>query len=347
MHTVFPFQSGPAAAVCREFLERDTAGARLSSSFRLYYLLRQLIPLPLRQLLQRRRNGRIGASPDWYVPQEFCDRLSVALQDGPANAVRSWPDGAKFAFVLTHDVETAAGLRNIDAIAGIEESLGFRSSWNLVPHKYPVDDGLIDSLRDRGFEIGIHGYNHDGKLFWSEATFRRRATAINAALERYEAVGFRAPMAHRNLHWMQRLNIEYDSSCFDVDPFQAMPGGIGSLWPLVTGKFVELPYTLPQDHSLLVGLGETSDRIWLEKLSLIRRLGGMALMLTHPDYLDTAQHRDLYGDFLAKVRDAGGFWHALPCDVARWWRHTQCDERGHPNPGHFSSSATPRSAPVS
>ncbi len=323
------------------------AGARLSSSFRLYYLMRQLIPLPLRQLLQRRRNGRVGASPDWYIPQEFCDRLAAALQDEPAHAIRSWPDGAKFAFVLTHDVETAAGLRNVNALAEIEESFGFRSSWNLVPHKYPIDHGLVADLRSRGFEIGIHGYNHDGKLFWSEATFRRRADAINAALEQYEAVGFRAPMAHRNLVWMQQLNIEYDSSCFDIDPFQAMPGGIGSLWPVVTGRFVELPYTLPQDHSLLIGLGETTDRIWLEKLSLIRRLGGMALMLTHPDYLDTAQDRGLYRDFLAKVRDAGGFWHALPRDVARWWRNDAETEQGQASPAHSSPSATPRSAGVS
>jgi hypothetical protein len=119
---------------------------------------------------------------------------------------------------------------------------------------------------------------------------------------------------------MQMLDIEYDSSCFDTDPFQAMPGGIGSLWPLVTGRFVELPYTLPQDHTLLIGLGETTDRIWTEKLSMIARWSGMALMLTHPDYLDTVERRELYRGFLTKVRDANGYWHALPRDVARWWR---------------------------
>ncbi len=127
-------------------------------------------------------------------------------------------------------------------------------------------------------------------------------------------------MAHRNLRWMQQLNIEYDSSCFDIDPFQAMPGGIGSLWPIVAGRFVELPYTLPQDHTLLVSLGETSDRIWRDKLAFIRRHGGMALMLTHPDYLDSPQGREIYRGFLSHVREIGEFWHVLPREMARWWK---------------------------
>lgn len=320
MHTVFPFDNGPAADVCREFFDRDLANARLTPSFRAYYLLRPLIPLFVRQFSQRRRNRRIHAATNWYLPQEFCQRLARALEVEGAEGLPPWPEDATFAFVLTHDVESAYGLKHIHAICAIEEEFGFHSSWNIVPYKYRIDQGVIDDLRQRGCEIGIHGYNHDGKLFWSEATFRQRVPAINAAIERYRAVGFRAPMAHRNLRWMQQLNITYDSSCFDIDPFQAMPGGIGSLWPIIAGRFVELPYTLPQDHTLFVGLGETSDRIWVNKLSLIRRFGGMALMLTHPDYLDTPRRRGLYRDFLAKVRDGGGYWHALPHDVALWWR---------------------------
>lgn len=320
MQTTFPRRSGPAADICREFLQRDLDQARLSHQFRAYYLLRGFIPLFVRQFLQRRRSGALGAPPDWYLPREFLARLAAVLGEVPPQARMAWPDDAQFAFVLTHDVETAEGLRLIEPLAEIEQELGFRSSWNIVPHKYPIDRGLIRDLQTRGFEIGIHGYNHDGRLFWSELIFRRRADAINAALERYQAVGFRAPMAHRNLGWMQCLNIEYDSSCFDVDPFQAMPGGIGSLWPLVTGRFVELPYTLPQDHTLLIGLGETTDRIWRDKLMVIKRWSGMALMLTHPDYLDTPRRRELYRDFLTTVRSDGGFWHALPRDVARWWR---------------------------
>ena len=69
-----------------------------------------------------------------------------------------------------------------------------------------------------------------------------------------------------------------------------------------------------------MALGETTDRIWREKLGFIRKHRGMALALTHPDYLDTKALQDLYRGFLEHVRESGGFWHALPRDVARWWR---------------------------
>jgi peptidoglycan/xylan/chitin deacetylase (PgdA/CDA1 family) len=318
MELKFPLH-GSAEAVCREFLLRDMARARLSRVMQAYYRLRPVIPIWLRQLLQRRRGGTFHVGPEWYLPREFCDRIAAVLNDDRLAVVRSWPGDKTYAFVLTHDVETSDGMRQIDAVARIEEEMGFRSSWNIVPFKYPVDQGLLADLRQRGFEIGIHGYNHDGRLFESESTFLRRAAAINAALERFGAVGFRAPMVHRNLSWMQWLDIQYDSSCFDVDPFQAMPGGIGSLWPVVVGRFVEMPYTLPQDHTLLIGLGETNDRIWRHKLSFIKAWRGMALMLTHPDYLHSPKTREIYRGFLSAVRETDEFWHALPRDVARWW----------------------------
>ena len=120
-------------------------------------------------------------------------------------------------------------MRHVARIADIEEKLGFRSSWNLVPYKYKIDMGLVKDLQSRGFEIGIHGYNHDGRLYSSKNTFEKRASEINEALEKYSAVGFRSPMVHRNLDWLQSLNIEYDSSCFDNVRYrrrQSRPGDI-------------------------------------------------------------------------------------------------------------------------
>jgi hypothetical protein len=157
-------------------------------------------------------------------------------------------------------------------------------------------------------------------LFSSRAEFDRRVPAINSALETFGAVGFRAPMVHRNLEWLQALEVEYDASCFDVDPYQAMPGGVGGVWPFIAGRFVELPYTLPQDHTLFVALGDCSPRIWVEKLDYIAQLRGMALLVTHPDYLDSDRRIDAYRNFLCEVRDRAGMWHALPQDVAAWWR---------------------------
>lgn len=306
--------------IARRHVERDDANARLSRAFRMYYRLRPLIPIRFRQLLQRSR--KVVAPAGWYLPQAFLDEWAAAINALPTSThlIHPWPDDKEFAFVLTHDVETRYGVERIAKLAAVEEELGFRSSWNIVPYKYEMDAGLARDLAARGFEIGIHGYNHDGKLYWSRRVFAERAVKINEALRKYNAVGFRSPMVHRNLEWLQMLDVEYDASFFDADPFQAMPGGVGHIWPFLAGKFVELPYTLPQDHTLFIALGQSDTTIWQQKLDYIAKHSGMALMLTHPDYLDTPSRLDAYREFLISVKERGGFWHALPRDVTRWWR---------------------------
>ncbi|MCA9102235.1 MAG: hypothetical protein KDA63_13825 [Planctomycetales bacterium] len=293
-----------------------------------------MIPMALRRYLQQRRRNE--ARPRWHFPDAFMASLGEAVNhfaDG-VTIVHPWPDGAHWAFVLTHDVESEFGLSRSLELADVEREFGFLSCWNIVPHGYPVDQGVIRELRSRGCEIGVHGYNHDGRLFSSRKEFDRRAVEINRAMREYGAVGFRAPMVHRQLDWMQQLEIEYDASHFDIDPFQAMPGGVGAVWPFLAGRFVELPYTLPQDHTLLIVLGENDDRLWREKLEWIVQRQGMVLMLTHPDYLAGQHGLDLYRRFLEHVCELSGYWHALPRDVAEWWRqrhdsHVEVDGEGH------------------
>ena len=77
-------------------------------------------------------------------------RATWPIDDTTASPLQSWigwPYGKSFALVLTHDVETARGLQNVLKIAQMEENLGFRSSWNLVPHKYRIDDGVVRELQ--------------------------------------------------------------------------------------------------------------------------------------------------------------------------------------------------------
>ena len=143
-----------------------------------------------------------------------------------------WPNKNQFAFILTHDVETAEGQAFVRRVADMEENLGFRSSFNFVLERYPLDFKLIEELKVRGFEVGCHGLKHDGKLFSTKKEFIKRAAIINQHLREYGIVGFRAPLTHRNPEWMQALEIKYDLSFFDTDPFEPIPGGVMSIWPI-------------------------------------------------------------------------------------------------------------------
>ena len=302
---------------------------QLSFSKRLYYLLKPLLPRLLIEQLKttNARNAQTDFLLRWPVEDryvrfqwEIIHQLLNLTGERQLVFRHLWPNGKRFALVLTHDVETAQGLANVRRVADQEIELGFRSSFNFVAERYPLDYHLMDELRDQGFEIGVHGLKHDGNLFSSQARFMRRAERINHYLEEFNAVGFRSPLMHRHPEWMQALDIEYDLSFFDTDPYEPMPGGCMSIWPFTIGHFIELPYTLVQDSTLGYVLGETTPRLWLEKLEFIKKFHGMALLNTHPDYLIDSNIWVIYKEFLQTIKDQHNYWHALPREVARWWR---------------------------
>jgi peptidoglycan/xylan/chitin deacetylase (PgdA/CDA1 family) len=301
---------------------------------RAYYQFKPLIPRMLTRFLRRMysRFNRKEFLLDWPIERRFPQFLwetlrRVILLTGKQNLrIRSfWPEGKRFAVVLTHDIESDHGQKFVARIADLEESFGFRSSFNFVSDLYRIDKTLITDLQQRGFEIGVHGWKHDGKLFASQILFRQSVRQINASLSKFEAVGFRSPLTLRQPEWMQELNIEYDLSFFDTDPFEPMPGGTMSIWPFFLGHFVELPYTLVQDYTLTTILAETSPRIWLEKVDFLQAHRGMALINTHPDYLRKRVTLDIYREFLQNIKERQKSWNALPREVAAWWRSRASD----------------------
>jgi hypothetical protein len=83
---------------------------------------------------------------------------------------------------------------------------------------------------------------------------------------------------------------------------------------------MELPITLPQDHTLFTILQHADADLWLRKAAHIRERGGMVLALTHPDYAHDQRLANGYQALLDTFADDGTAWHALPREVAAWWR---------------------------
>jgi hypothetical protein len=86
------------------------------------------------------------------------------------------------------------------------------------------------------------------------------------------------------------------------------------------GDLVELPITLVQDHTLWEILGEDSIELWRRKTDWIADNNGLVHLLVHPDYLLEQDRLDQYDEILAHIADLDGVWHALPRDVAAWWK---------------------------
>ena len=334
---VLPFD--PAEAITACWAERyRTAGDSIAGwsrqmALRSYYRLRPALPRPV-QLRLRQAYSRVQARttfPRWPVETALHDLYAVLfhwstlLAGGPVPWIAPWPHGHRWALVLTHDVETAAGCRMLPVVRDLELGLGYRSAWNFVPGRYHVDDDLVAGLTEQGFEVGVHGLYHDGRDLESLAVLEERLPAIREYAGRWQAGGFRSPATHRVWEWMPRLGFDYDSSYPDTDPFEPQPGGCCSWLPFFNGDLVELPITLPQDHTLFVILRRDDAGLWIDKAEHLRRAGGMTLVITHPDY---AEPRSLqaYHDLLERFADDGTAWRALPREVSAWWRRRNQSE---------------------
>ena len=114
----------------------------------------------------------------------------------PPENWNGWPEKKKFAVVLRHDVETIYGVKNIYKLLEMEKELGFKSSFNFSPERYNVSKSLIADIKKMGFEVGLHGLKHDGKLYSSRKEFQKRAIRINKYLKDWNISGFASPSTH-------------------------------------------------------------------------------------------------------------------------------------------------------
>jgi len=295
---------------------------------RTFYSLKPFIPRRLQIAIRRRivlRKRKLYQDV-WPIDPRAAN---------PPKGWEGWPYEKRFALVLSHDVDTAIGHQKVFDLAKIEGQMGFHSSFNFVPERYNVSAKLRQDLVRTGFEVAVHGLNHDGKLFFSREIFAKRAIRINNYLREWQATGFNSPSMHRELEWICDLNIDYDQSTFDTDPFEPQPQGIGTIFPFWFQNryshrgYVELPYTLCQDFTLFIIMREKDINIWQEKLDWLVEKGGMALLNTHPDYMNFNCKKlgieeypaGYYTRFLEYIKSKydGQYWHALPRDMARFW----------------------------
>lgn len=296
----------------------------ISRMTKLYYFLKPGIPWAIRMRIRRLVANRLRRrlSDSWPILPSAA-RLP---EDWPG-----WPNGKKFAFVVTHDVEGASGLARCRKLAELDKTLGVRASFNFVPEaEYRVPDLLRVDLERDGFEVGVHDLYHNGSLYRSFRQFDKQARKINQRLQAWRASGFRSGFMFHNLEWLQNLDVLYDASTFDTDPFEPQPDGVGTIFPFWVQRnglkgYVELPYTLPQDSTLFVLFKETTIDLWTKKLDWVASHGGMALVIVHPDYISfngkpssSEYPADLYECLLKHVitRYGDTCWYALPREVA-------------------------------
>ena len=298
---------------------------------RVFYTLKPLIPRSV-QIALRRQIAK-------YKRKKYANVWPIDPNAGEMPpGWPGWPEGKQFALLVSHDVDTKKGQDRVLDLAALEIKLGFRSAFNFVPERYANHKEIKAQLRANGFEINVHGLRHDGKLFSSRKIFEQRAVRINQYLKEWGSTGFTSPSMLCRADWLHRLDITYSLSTFDTDPFEPQPDPVGKIFPfwVANGQsskgYVELPYSLPQDHLLFVILKEKTIDIWKRKLDWVASCSGMALLNTHSDYMNFDRRQifneeypiDFYIQFLKYVKSAyaGKYFHATPSEIAAYVKQT-------------------------
>lgn len=293
-----------------------------------YYNLKPLIPRPIQIYLRRQiaRVRRKHYSTVWPIMEK-----AGSLPEG----WKGWPDNKRFALAILHDVDTIQGLSKSLRLLELDINLGLTASFNFVAEDYNVPHWYLKKIKDSGFEVGLHGLTHDARLFLSREKFDKARGKIKYYLDLWGAAGFVAPSMICNQKWLTEFDIKWACSSFDTDPFEPQRQDVHTIFPFyvrgseIDNGYIEIPYTLPQDHCLFVILREQDNRIWKRKIDWIAQKGGLAMLNVHPDYINFENRWaldnypvNLYVDLINYIKEKyeGQYWLALPREVAQFWR---------------------------
>lgn len=199
-------------------------------------------------------------------------------------------EGKRAVVCLTHDLDSWEDLEMLDPVIELEREQGVRSTINFLTRwEYRLDRSQILSLRREGFEIGLHGDEHDIALGY------RNPREIRRKLERAlsdlpcEVRGFRAPALSGSealLTILDELGFSYDSSLPTFAPFGR---GVGTCFPYrFPGLEIwEIPLTL-QDSTLFRDQGLTEATALAVTRDLLQRVvgvHGVFVLNTHPSII--------------------------------------------------------------
>ena len=299
----------------------------------IYYSLRSGLPDPLRRALQRiyLNDFKAIAFPRWPVDttvEQIHERLLLlAMKSRNLTSIPFiwfWPNGATASAIVTHDVETTAGLNFVPQLMEIDASFGIRASYQIVPEKrYQVPSSILEAIRMQHCEVNVQGLDHEGNLFKNRDAFHRDCHRINQYVHDFQADGFRSPCMYRNPEWLEEIDVSYDMSIPNGAHMEPQRGGCCTVFPYFIGRILELPLTMIQDYSLFRMLGEYSIDLWKSQMDQVMSAHGLISFIVHPDYILKMKPKAVYRELLnrlTELRSKAGVWTALPGEVNQWWR---------------------------
>jgi peptidoglycan/xylan/chitin deacetylase (PgdA/CDA1 family) len=294
----------------------------------IYYLVKPYLPrsiqLGIQRCLMRKNRGiRFPREPFEPLLSDILDfhLKKLAKERGIENVPRIafWPEGYESAFCFTHDVETQYGYEKLPKLVALEKQYGLRTTIFVVPERYQWNIDYLRGLAQEGFEIGLHGLNHDNRLFRTREVFEEQCKAMDKYAKVLAVDGFRSPALQRCYSWMADLPGIYDSSYPDVELFSLYPGGCCHVLPWFIEQKVEIPVTMQQDHYLFNLRKELDTEAWRVKWDIIKKRRGLGCVIIHPDYMINTKHQEMFEELIDLVTQDSKVWVTTLVEVAKWW----------------------------
>lgn len=150
---------------------------------------------------------------------------------------------------------------------------------------------VVESVRERGHEIALHGYTHRHPVHLTPDEQREELELALKALGRFgvEPTGYRAPnweMTRCTLDMLGEFGLRYDSSLMDDDrPYTLRAGGhrIAELPPHWLLDDWEQYAFLPEPNigQLIEAPSKVLD-LWSSELDAMRQHGSLCMLTMHP-----------------------------------------------------------------
>jgi len=270
----------------------------------------RILPSTVRNRILRIKAGNTSID---YIGKLNLEQIRLKFLEKIGYSINGSED--KGICIITHDIELEKGLKRALRLKEIEEKYEVESTWFLLTEEYSLDKKIVKRLAERG-EIALHGDRHEAKFYSLKKDetverLKKSKEKLEEVAEK-EVVGFRAPLLQYNKKMLEAVSeagFKYDSSAPAWEPLNTLTmkqDGIELLNPIKINGLIEMPVTIVQDHQMLYILKlkpEQAIKHWIEKINEIGKLGGISLLLIHPDYeLASNKNITLYEDLLKKLK---------------------------------------------
>lgn len=271
-----------------------------------------------------------------------------------------WPGGARCAVMLSFDVDGDTiwknGARDFEggeqfirgsSVGNYGPNCAVRRILDLldrkkvpatffVPAKVMEDrPELFTEIRDRGHELGHHGYHHERYVDLTPEEQRaiiEKSQRIFKETLGAEAIGYRTPSgdwSRETAGILYEMGFSYSSSMRGDDrPYRTVIDGavtdfieLSPKWDL--DDFVQMGYNLfpaePVGQDRIAGIGQVYEN-FTQEFDGYYRDGLCFVIQCHPQVIGTPGRLAMYERLVEHIQKHDDVWFAKGSEIADWWR---------------------------